>query len=209
MFITFEGLDFSGKSTQVCLLEDYLVKNKKNVKIIREPGGTVISEKVREILLDKQHNEMYDETEFLLFSSARAQLVREVIRPALAAGYYVISDRFHDSSIAYQGFGREIMLDYIQKISAFAIGATIPDITFFIDLPVEEASKRKALRNCEELDRIELSKNNFYERVRKGYLYLAKNEPRFIVVNGLLPIQEIHEKIISEIQLLEMKGVGS
>jgi dTMP kinase len=203
MFITFEGIDFCGKSTQVKLLNDYLIKKDKTVKIIREPGGTEISEKIRDILLDKKNNKMTMETEFLLFSASRAQLIRERIRPYLNEGFFVISDRLHDSSIAYQGFGRGISIERIEQISSFAVGETIPDITFFIDIPVEEAEKRKALNSNVELDRIEVSKDGFFERVRNGYLYLSEKEKRFRKINGLLPIEDIHEQIIKEIEHYE------
>lgn len=203
MFITFEGIDFSGKSTQVELLNEYLVKQNKNVLLIREPGGTEISEKIREILLDKKNNAMVMETELLLFSASRAQLVREVIRPHLEKGYYVISDRFHDSSTAYQGFGRGLSVDAIINIHNLAIGNTIPDITFFIDIPNEVAIKRKQKVEHSSLDRIEISDNSFYERVREGYLYLSKKEKRFKVIDGTQSIDSISEKIISEIKLVE------
>jgi dTMP kinase len=147
---------------------------------------------------------MFIETEILLFSAARSQLVREIIRPFLKENYYVISDRFHDSLTAYQGFGRSIPLDFVQTINSFAIGETIPDITFFIDLPVEETAKRKALRSQGDLDRIEVSQNNFYEKVREGYLYLAEKEKRFKIIDGMLSIQEIHEIIKIEIDKMEM-----
>ncbi|HEX7357032.1 MAG TPA: dTMP kinase [Ignavibacteriaceae bacterium] len=203
MFITFEGIDFSGKSTQVELLNEYLVKQNKNVLLIREPGGTEISEKIREILLDKKNNAMVMETELLLFSASRAQLVREVIRPHLEKGYYVISDRFHDSSTAYQGFGRGLSVDAVINIHNLAIGNTIPDITFFIDIPNEVAIKRKQKVEHSSLDRIEVSDNSFYERVREGYLYLSKKEKRFKVIDGTQSIDSISEKIISEIKLVE------
>jgi len=203
MFITFEGIDFCGKSTQVGLLKDYLLEQKKNVHLIREPGGTEISEKIREILLDKKNNAMVMETEIFLFSASRAQLVREVIRPYLQKGYYVISDRFHDSSTAYQGFGRGLSVDAILNIHNLAIGKTIPDITFFIDIPNEIAMARKKNIAHSDLDRIEVSDNTFYERVRKGYLYLAEKEKRFRVIDGTQNIKQINEKIINEIKSLE------
>ena len=203
MFITFEGIDFCGKSTQVKLLKDYLIEQKKEVYLIREPGGTEISEKIREILLDKKNNAMVMETEIFLFSASRAQLVREVIRPYLRKGYYVISDRFHDSSTAYQGFGRGLSVDAILNIHNLAIGDTIPDITFFIDIPNEVALERKQNVAHSELDRIEVSDNNFYERVREGYLYLAKKEKRFRVIDGTQNINQINEQIIKEINSLE------
>ena len=203
MFITFEGIDFCGKSTQVGLLRDYLLEQKKNVHLIREPGGTEISEEIREILLDKKNNAMVMETEIFLFSASRAQLVREVIRPYLQKGYYVISDRFHDSSTAYQGFGRGLSVDAILNIHNLAISKTIPDITFFIDIPNEIAMARKKNIAHSDLDRIEVSDNTFYERVRKGYLYLAEKEKRFRVIDGTQNIKQINEKIINEIKSLE------
>ena len=205
MFISFEGIDFSGKSTQVELLKNYLIIQKKNVEIIREPGGTEISELVRSILLDKSHNKMFMETEIFLFSASRAQLVREKIRPYLDNGIYVISDRFHDSTTAYQGFGRGINLDSVAHINSLAVGSTIPDITFFIDIPVEEAEKRKAMRKNIELDRIEVSNIDFYKRVREGYLFLAKSEMRFKVLDGTLKENEIHKIILNELNALENK----
>lgn len=200
MFITFEGLDFCGKSTQVQLLEEHLKKNNREVILIREPGGTNISEKIRNILLDKKNKEMLVETELVLFAASRAQLVGEVILPALAENKFVISDRFHDSSIAYQAFGRGINLRFVEELQQFVIGKAIPDITFFIDTPIEEIVKRKATVKKIQLDRIERSTIDFYEKVREGYLYLAKKEKRFVVIDGLLSIQKIHEIILSKIQ---------
>lgn len=203
MFISFEGIDFCGKSTQVELLRNYLLEQKKIVHLIREPGGTKISEKIREILLDKKNNAMVMETELFLFSASRAQLVREVIRPYLQKGYYVISDRFHDSSTAYQGFGRGLSVDAIIKIHNLAIGETLPDITFFIDIPNEVAIERKLKKSHSDLDRIEVSDNTFYERVREGYLYLSKQEKRFRVIDGRQSIENINKQIIDEIKSLE------
>lgn len=199
MFITFEGLDFCGKSTQVQLLEDYLIKNNSKVKIIREPGGTQISEKIRDVLLDKKNSDMSVETELILFSASRSQLVSQVILPSLAQDYYVISDRFHDSSIAYQAFGRKINLDFVEHLQKFVIGKAIPDITFFLDIPIEVVMMRKSQVKQIELDRIELSEKDFYKRVRDGYLYLCKKEKRYRKINGELSINNIHEIIIEEI----------
>jgi dTMP kinase len=204
MFITFEGIDFCGKSTQVELLRKYLTGKNKIVELIREPGGTKISEMVRSILLDKVYENMCNETEIFLFSASRAQLVREKIRPYLMKGYYVISDRFHDSSTAYQGFGRGLSIEAIMKIHNLAIGETIPDITFFIDIPVEEAENRKRQKLHRELDRIEISKRDFFEKVRNGYLYLSKDK-RFRKLDGTQSIQEIHQQIVNEIELLEKR----
>jgi dTMP kinase len=205
MFITFEGIDFSGKSTQVELLKKALIEKKREVIIIREPGGTELSEKVRAILLDKNHNHMTMETEIFLFSACRAQLVREKIRPYLEKGFFVISDRFHDSTTAYQGFGRGIALDSVNQINNLAIGNTIPDLTFFIDIPVEEAEHRKKIKGQSGLDRIEVSEVDFFKRVRDGYLQIANKEKRFRIINGLLPIVRIHEEILNEVTFLEKK----
>jgi len=144
MFITFEGLDFCGKSTQVQLLEKYFVERGKHVVIIREPGGTSISEKIRDILLDKKNTEMSTETELILFSASRSQLVNETILPSLKQKFCVISDRFHDSSIAYQAFGRKIDLKFVEELQQFVIGKAIPDRTFFLDISIEEVMKRKS-----------------------------------------------------------------
>lgn len=203
MFITFEGLDFCGKSTQVQLLEKYLLDNDKKVKIIREPGGTPISEKIRDILLDKKNSEMSIETELILFSGSRSQLVNQVILPALKNNYYVISDRFHDSSIAYQSFGRKIPLEFVEELQRFVIGKAVPDLTFFLDIPIDEVIKRKSQVKKMELDRIELSQMDFYERVRKGYLYLSEKEKRFRTISGQLSKEEIHDFILQEIKKIE------
>lgn len=207
MFITFEGIDFCGKSTQVELLKQYFEKLNKKVEIIREPGGTEISETVRSILLDKKHYHMVMETEIFLFSAARAQLVREKIRPYLSQGIYVISDRFHDSTTAYQGFGRGINIESVNHINDLAIGETIPDITFFIDITVEEANKRKNLVRNFHPDRIEVSDSPFYERVRAGYLFIADQNSRMKVINGMKSIEEIHNDILEEINTLEKKEI--
>jgi dTMP kinase len=203
MFITFEGIDFCGKSTQVELLKEYLIQHNKKVHLIREPGGTEISEKIRNILLDKKNNAMVMETEILLFSASRAQLVREVIRPYLLQGFYIISDRFHDSSTAYQGYGRGLPVNSIMKIHQIAIGDTIPDLTFFIDIPNKVAIERKERKTHSDLDRIEVSDNLFFERVREGYINLAKKEKRFRILNGTQSIEKINEQIINEIKFLE------
>lgn len=203
MFITFEGIDFCGKSTQVELLKNYLLSKNKVVHLIREPGGTEISEKIRDILLDKKNNAMVNETEIFLFSASRAQLVREVIRPYLQKGYYVISDRFHDSSTAYQGYGRGLPVETIKLINNLAIGNTIPDITFFIDIPNSVAAERKAKKTNLDLDRIEISDELFFDRVRDGYYNLAKSEKRFRIIDGTKNIEKINEQIINEIKIFE------
>jgi dTMP kinase len=201
MFITFEGLDFCGKSTQVKLLENYLIENDIQLKLIREPGGTSISEKVRDILLDKKNSEMTIETELILFAASRSQLVNQVILPALNEGIFVISDRFHDSSIAYQSFGRGIDLDFVVNLQNFVIGQAVPDITFYLDITVEEMLSRK--RSFKQIDRIESSENDFYEKVREGYLYLSDKHNRFRKIDGTLPVEEIHSIVLNEIKFVK------
>jgi dTMP kinase len=205
MFISFEGIDFSGKSTQIELLKDYLVEHNKKVEILREPGGNEISEKVRRILLDNKHEKMFAEAELLLFSASRAQLVREKIRPYLEKGIYVISDRFHDSSTAYQGYGRGIPIEVVMKIHDLAIGDTTPDLTFFIDIPVGIANERKKKKSKVKLDRIELADIEFYNRVRSGYLEIARREERFKVIDGTQNIETIQNQIISELELIDRR----
>jgi len=205
MFITFEGLDFSGKTTQVKLLKEYLEKAGHTVHLIREPGGTVISEKIRDILLLKEHEEMSQETELLLFAASRAQLVKEKILPALQRNEIVISDRFHDSTYAYQGFGRGINLELINMINNYAIGRAIPDITFFIDITLEEIARRKSRIPGLELDRIENSKSEFYEKVRAGFIKLSETQLRVMLINGQKEITDIHREILERIKELQIQ----
>lgn len=200
MFITFEGIDYCGKTTQIKKIETFFNASGKKVRLIREPGGTNISEKIRDILLDKVNLHMVMESELFLFSAARAQLVREVILPELEKDVVVISDRFHDSTTAYQGYGRGIPLESIEQINNLAIGKAIPDITFFIDIPVKEAERRKNENQRGEPDRMELAKTEFYEKVRTGYLKLAEKEKRFRTIDGMMSIQNIHQKIVKEIE---------
>ncbi|MCH8171397.1 MAG: dTMP kinase [Bacteroidetes bacterium] len=206
MFITFEGIDFCGKSTQIELLKKHFISENKKVEIIREPGGTAISEKIRELLLSKIHKEMFMEPEIFLFSASRAQLVREKIQPLLDEGYYVLSDRFHDSTTAYQGYGRGVDLDTVNKINYLAIDGTLPDLTFIIDIPVEVAESRKMEKEEGQLDRLEILDNEFFNRVREGYLTMDRQEERFKVIDGVLSIESISEKIINEVKRLEKKS---
>jgi len=205
MFISFEGIDFSGKSTQIELFKDYLVEHNKKVEILREPGGTDISEKVRQVLLDNKNDKMFAEAELLMFSASRAQLVREKIRPYLEKGIYVISDRFHDSSTAYQGYGRGIPIEVVKEVHQLAIGDTVPDLTFFIDIPVGIANERRKKKSKGKLDRIEIADTEFYNRVRNGYLEIAKQEERFKVIDGTQTIETIQNQIISELELIDRR----
>jgi dTMP kinase len=196
MFITFEGIDYSGKSTQARLLHEFLLKKKIKSILLREPGGTNISEKIRELLLDREHLEMTPLTEFLLFSASRSQLVSQVIKPHLEKGFVVICDRYYDSSTAYQGFGGEIDLRKIFAVNDFATGGFKPDLTFLIDISPADAFERGEDRTGYK-DRMENKTLKFYNRVQKGFLKLAnENKRRFVVLNGTLPVEKIHSRII-------------
>jgi len=162
---------------------------------VREPGGTPISEKIRNILLDNKNKEMTQIAELFLFSAARNQLVNQVILPSMKDGKIVICDRFYDSTTAYQGYGRGINIGAITKINEIATMGTKPDLTFFIDIPINEITKRRLLANA-STDRMESSGEKFYEKVRDGYLEIAKHEPeRFFVINGLQDVGTIHDTI--------------
>lgn len=199
MFITFEGLDFSGKSTQVGLLAERLTRaGLKNV-VLRDPGGTVIGERIRAVLLDREVLTMSNFTELFLFSASRSQLVHEVIKPTLESGTIVLLDRFYDSTTAYQGWGRGLPVDSISAVNRLASHGLVPRITYFIDIPVDEV-ERRMLRQKAGADRMEMSGRTFYERVREGFLNLARIEPRFEVLDGMLGIQEIHERVWSRFE---------
>lgn len=201
MFITFEGIDFCGKSTQIELLKYYLMNKGNTVIVIREPGGTEISEKIRDILLDKKNNRMYMETELFLFSASRSQLIREKIKQYTSKGAYVISDRLHDSTIAYQGFGRGINLDDIRTINRLALGDTVPDITFLIDISIDEMINRKSQKLQRSPDRMELNNKEFFNRVRDGYLWIAAADSKRVkVIDGTKSIEKIHQEIIKYVQ---------
>ncbi len=195
MFISFEGLDFSGKSTQAKLLVEQLRQQRHTVHFIREPGGTVISEKIRDILLDKNHLEMSDAAEILLFSASRSQLVQQVIAPALQRGDVVVCDRYCDSTTAYQGYGRGLGLEDVQTINRFATGGIMPDLTILVDIPIEEIERRKTKAGL-TFDRMESAGRAFYERVRQGYHQLAADDPgRWFRVDGMLSIETIQKEI--------------
>lgn len=199
MFITFEGLDFSGKSTQVRLLSERLSQENFNVLVLREPGGTEIGEKIRSMLLDKQSSGMTDTSELFLFSASRSQLVEEVIKPALEGGIIVLCDRFYDSTTAYQGWGRGLSEEAIHVINRFATSGISPDVTFFLDLPLEELEKRM-LRAKSGKDRMESNGRAFYEKVRECYLSLSMKEKRFVVIDAAQSIEAIHESVWQKIE---------
>jgi dTMP kinase len=168
--ISFEGIDGSGKSTQINLLSNWLSEKKIEFIIVREPGGTSISERIREILLDKKNLQLCSESESFLFLSARTQLVTEVIRPALKSGKFVICDRFIDSTMAYQGYGRGMDLFQIEAMNNMAIGECVPGQTFLLDVDIENSIQR---RTDSEDDRMESAGIEFLRKVREGYIKLS------------------------------------
>ena len=206
MFITFEGIDLSGKSTQIRLLKEYFESEKKKVISVREPGGTVISEKIRDILLDKKHLKMKDLTEFLLFSASRQQLTEEIIIPHLRKKFIVLCDRYYDSSTAYQGYGGKVDLKIINSINKTATGHLVPDLTFLIHISIEESIRRKKLIKKNE-DRIERKTISYFNKVTDGYLKIAKNDKdRFVVIDGTLSKEEIRSMIILSIKNFSRKS---
>lgn len=199
LFITMEGPDGSGKTTQIDLLKKYLKSKGYDIVITREPGGTVISEAIREIILNKEYTEMSHMTELLLYASARAQLVSEVIKPALKQGKAVICDRFVESSAVYQGIGRGLGIETVYEVNNYALSGVKPQLTIFMDLDAEEGIKRK--KNQAELDRMEMEDLSFHERVVEGYRELAQLYPeRIVPINATLPIEEIHSMIVEEVE---------
>jgi len=191
-FITFEGGDGAGKSTQIGLLKEQLEKDGFEVILTREPGGTRIGEKIRQLILDPGNTEMDGMTEALLYASARAQIVSELIRPALSEGKVVICDRFVDSSIAYQGFGRGLG-DAVGVINSYAVNGCMPDLTIFLNLAPDQGTSRIAGR---ALDRIEQAPDAFHSRVYEGYLRLAEEYPeRIFSVDASGTIEQIAEQI--------------
>jgi dTMP kinase len=190
-FITFEGAEGSGKSTQIRNAVTFLKKKGRPVVMLREPGGTRISEAIRGVLLDKKLKEMSPITELLLYLAARAQIVHEKILPALKLGKVVICDRFEDSTRAYQGFGRKISLEAIEEASKLVRGDLKPDLTFVLDIDIAKGLKRGGRH-----DRIEREALSFHERVRRGFLALAKKEPRrMVVLDTSKPVEIVSQKV--------------
>ena len=195
-FITFEGCDGCGKSTQLKMLSDYLTKENVAHIFTREPGGGKISEAIREILLSGKNAEMTDECEALLYAAARVQHLSDRVEPALARGELVICDRYVDSSLAYQAYARGLGTEFIGGINSFALEHYLPDVTIFIDLTPEAAFKRK--HGADENDRLEQAGIAFHKRVYEGYKKLASENPdRFVCVDGNMTPQEIFEEIVS------------
>ncbi|MBN1948192.1 MAG: dTMP kinase [Candidatus Cloacimonetes bacterium] len=197
LFITFEGIEGCGKSTQAELLADYFRQQGREVLLTREPGGPKISESIRNILLNRDNREMLPETELLLYMASRSQHTGEWIIPALNRGEVVISDRYYDSSLAYQGAARQITREIIDPIVTYATFGLIPWRTILIDLP---AARGLARIKAEEADRLESESLEFHEKVRQAYLQLAESETkRYIIIDGNRSIEEIHKDLIYKI----------
>lgn len=205
LFIVMEGPDGSGKTTQINLLEQYLKEAGYECLIAREPGGTVIGEEVRELILNPEYKEMSPVTEMLLYAASRAQLVHEVIGPALEAGRIVISDRFVDSSIVYQGIARNLGISTVAAVNAPGIGIYRPDGIFFIDLSEAEGIRRK--KNQKKLDRMEQESIDFHHLVSEGYRKVFAERPEVIKIDGGKDIDVIQKKIRNHVdELLKKKN---
>jgi dTMP kinase len=200
--ISFEGSEGSGKSTQIARLASHLQKIQREVVATREPGGTEIGEQIRNIIVhNSKGDEMCPETELLLFTAARAQVVREVIVPALQRGAVVLSDRYLDSSTVYQGIARNLAPGPVSEINRFAVGDVMPHLTIVLDVPTEVSLERIRQRASDLPDRMERENISFYTKVREGYLLLAKEWPeRVLVIDGTQPPEAIEKKIWSEVQ---------
>lgn len=198
-FITFEGGEGCGKSTQVKRLKEALEKEGREVLLTREPGGTWLSEEIRHLIKDQDTDAPCDRTELLLFLAARAQLVRNVIRPALEKGVWVISDRFSDSTLAYQGYGRGLPLDAIRQANDFACEGLKPDLTLLLDVSPEVSHERMHRRECAantSADRIEKAGDDFHARLRGGFAALAKAEPeRIVTIDANGSVDEVWKQI--------------
>jgi len=192
-FVSFEGIDGCGKSTLLAELGNWLTQEAVPHVLTREPGGTRLGERIRDVLLDPSFDTLNEHAEVLLYSASRAQLVSEVIRPALRQGMWVLADRYIDATLAYQGFGRRLELESLRRIQEWATGALWPDLTILLDCDVAVASSRMQARKETE-DRIEKEGRLFHERVRAGYLELARSAPeRFVVVDANMGLQEVKD----------------
>ena len=202
LFITFEGTEGSGKSTQIPILAERLRAMGRHVRVMREPGGTPIGEEIRHTLKHSKANEaMTAEAELLLMNASRAQLVREIIRPALAAGEIVLSDRFYDSTTAYQGYGRQLDLKLVKAIVEVAVGETRPDLTLLFLLPHDVAEERRLVRQptlpmAIKRDRIEEAGRSFFERAAEGYRAIAAAEPKRVkIIDASGTVEEVSGRI--------------
>lgn len=201
LFVTFEGPEGCGKTTQVRLLAEWLSARGYDVLATREPGGTRIGEQIRAILLNPDHTEMVPAAEILLFSAARAQIVQEVIIPHLRRGGIVLCDRFADSTLAYQGYGHGLNLEVLRIITAFATAGLTPDITFYLDIPVEEGLRRKAQAGKAEWNRLDQRELAYHQRVQEGYRQLIAAEPaRWVIIDASGSIEAVHMQVVREME---------
>ena len=208
LFISFEGGEASGKSVQAKRLAESLERDGHHVVLTREPGGTPLGDRIRDIVLHAKEVPLAPEADVLLFSAARAQHVRDVIRPALAAGKIVITDRFFDSTAAYQGAGHGADRAGVAAVTAFAVGDTRPDRTYVLDLPPEAALQRRA-GHARRWDRFEVGEQEFHQRLREGYLRLAAAEPkRVVVIDGARGLEAIAQDIRRDVDAV-IRAVGS
>ena len=209
LFISIEGTDGSGKTTQIKLLEEYLKKKGFYVVCTREPGGNPISEKIREIIIDKENSEMTAVTEALLYAAARAQHVATDILPVLNDGGILISDRFLDSSLVYQGYARGLGIKTVKDINRYAVDGLEPDMTFFLRLKPQDGINRKKTQEQHELDRMESEDEKFHTMVYSGYMQLVRrNKKRIRVIDALKSVEDIHKEIVGEIErLFKEKGI--
>jgi len=195
MFITLEGPEGSGKTSHIPPLVEYLREKGYTIFATREPGGTSISEQIREVIHDLKNVEMHPRTETLLYQAARAQIVEQVIKPRLAAGEIVLSDRYYDSTIAYQGYGHQQDLEQVRALVKYATGGLVPDLTILLDVDVEEGLQRKKKNNA-EWNRMDDHAIQFYQRVRAGYLVMVKQEPkRWAVVDSGQKWESVQEEL--------------
>jgi dTMP kinase len=204
LFITFEGPDGSGKTTQAQLLYEYLQKRGYPVFLTREPGGTGIGDQVREVLHSLENTEMLPRTEILLYSASRAQLVGQIIRPHLVRGEIVLCDRYADSTLAYQGYGHGLDLQVLQVITAFATSGLKPDLTIYLDMDVEEGLRRKLAAHQTgeaEWNRMDQQELAFHRRVRQGYLQMAAAEPeRWVIIEAAQPVDVAQRAIRAKVE---------
>jgi len=209
LFITFEGIEGCGKTTQIDLLTSFLEKIHRPFLRTREPGGTLLGERIRQILLSSENAGMEPMAELLLYAAARVQHLHQVIFPALREGKVVLCDRFTDATLAYQGYGRGLDLAWIEKVHGRSMENIKPDLTFLLDLPVEEGLKRARKRmenHSVKEDRFENEALGFHRRVREGYLLLARKEPgRIIVLDGAKDEQTLHQEVVSHLPM-ELRG---
>ena len=197
LFITFEGGEGCGKTTVIKAVKEALEKKNIPLHVTREPGGSVIAEQIRNIILDKNNTMMDSRTEALLYAASRRQHLVEIVKPLLEKGVLVLSDRYLDSSLAYQGFARGIGIDEVYSINEFAIDETMPDMTFFLDLKPEEGLNRIAQHRSDEVNRLDLEKLSFHEKVYEGYqLLLEKYPSRIIKIDASKTVEEETEEIV-------------